>query len=203
MAVQLATGRQSADRPDHRRSLPQCRPKALGDDFDSAPRRNKAPIKGGDDAIVETYLAHNNITGYYEREARDTWATFRSLCDKPLKDCDRDDGRKLVALRGSKSATIKKRIGWLRAAVNFAIDEGHLKFNPFTKVVPKRDDELERERFTEADVRTIKRNLHRLDRDDQLVIRLLATTGMRLAEACEIRSEKDELEDAAGPKGAV
>jgi integrase len=168
---------------------------ALGDGFDAAPRRNKAPIKGGDDAILETYLAHNNITGYYEREARDTWATFRSLCDKPLKDCDRDDGRKLVAFymaRGSKSATIRKRIGWLRAAVNFAIDEGHLKFNPFIKVVPKREDELEREKFTDADVRTIKRNLHRLDKNDQLLIRLLATTGMRLAEAYEIGSEKKE-----------
>jgi hypothetical protein len=135
----------------------------FGDD-DPAPRRKKAPAKGSDDALLETYLTHNNITGYYEREARDTWATFKSLCDKPLKDCDRDDGRKLVAFyeaQKSKSATIKKRVGWLRAFVNLAIDEGHLKFNPFARVVPKREDELEREKFTDADMRTIKRNLHR------------------------------------------
>ena len=42
------------------------------------------------------------MTGYYEREARDTWALFRSLCDKPLKDCDRDDGRKLVPITRRK-----------------------------------------------------------------------------------------------------
>ena len=47
-------------------------------------------------------------------------------------------------------------------------------------------------RFTDADVRTIKRNLHRLDKDDQLLVALLATTGMRLAEAYEISSEKKE-----------
>ena len=167
----------------------------FGDD-DPSPRRKKPPAKGGDDVLLETYLTHNNITGYYEREARDTWATFKSLCDKPLKDCDRDDGRKLVAFyeaQKSKSATIKKRIGWLRAFVNLAIDEGHLKFNPFTRVVPKREDELEREKFTDADMRTIKRNLHQLDRNDQLLVRLLASTGMRLAEAYEIDNEKKEL----------
>ena len=52
----------------------------FGDD-DPAPRRKKAPAKGSDDALLETSLTHNNITGYYEREARDTWATFKSLCD--------------------------------------------------------------------------------------------------------------------------
>ena len=40
---------------------------------------------------------HKGVTGYYEREARAVWALFRSLCDKPLKDCSRDDGRLLVA----------------------------------------------------------------------------------------------------------
>ena len=60
-------------------------------------RREAAPIKNGDDAVLETYLKHANITGYFEREARTVWALFRSLCDKPLKDADRDDGRMLVA----------------------------------------------------------------------------------------------------------
>ena len=90
-------------------------------------------------------LEHANITGYYEREARATWALFRSLCDKPLKDADRDDGRKLVAHfenEGLKSASIRKKVGWLVAAVNLAIREGRLKFNPFSAVVPKRDDKV-------------------------------------------------------------
>ena len=75
------------------------------------------PIKNGDDAILETYLKHANISGYFEREARTVWGLFRSLCDKPLKDADRDDGRKLVAnlsSRGLKSVTIAKKVGWRR-----------------------------------------------------------------------------------------
>ena len=54
--------------------------------------------KTADDAILETYITHRRITGYNEREARDVWALFKRLIDnKPLKHCNRDDGRKLVA----------------------------------------------------------------------------------------------------------
>lgn len=45
--------------------------------------RPKAPVKNGDDGLLETYLAHRNITGYYEREARATWMLFKSLCRAP------------------------------------------------------------------------------------------------------------------------
>ena len=34
--------------------------------------------KDGDDAILETYIKHRNITGYIEREARDVWALFKT-----------------------------------------------------------------------------------------------------------------------------
>ena len=64
-------------------------------------------------AIIETYLKHANITGQYEREARNVWALYKTLTDsKPLKDADRDDGRKLVVHfedEGLKSATIAKK----------------------------------------------------------------------------------------------
>jgi hypothetical protein len=43
-----------------------------------------------------------------------------------------------------KSATIQKKIGWLTAAVNLAIKEGRLQFNPFSSIVPKRDDKQTR-----------------------------------------------------------
>jgi hypothetical protein len=33
--------------------------------------------KNGDDAILETYLKHANITGHFEREARNVWALLR------------------------------------------------------------------------------------------------------------------------------
>jgi integrase len=149
-----------------------------------------------DDALIETYLKHKNITGYYERETRAVWALYKQLTNgKPLKDASRDDGRKLVAYydkRNLKSATIQKKIGWLTAAVNLAIDEATLKFNPFSSIVPERDDKQRRLPLSETDIRNVKRNLDRLDEGDQLLFRLLAATGMRLSEAFVIDGEMKE-----------
>jgi integrase len=157
------------------------------------PRR--AIPRNGDDAIFETYLKHANVTGFYEREARAAWELFKSLCDKPLKDATRDDGRKVAehyAGIGNKSASIRKKVGWLNAAVNLAINEGKLKFNPFSNVVPKSDDGERRLPLDDADIRNVKKNLGGLDKNDQLLIRILAATGMRLAEAYQIDGEHKE-----------
>jgi integrase len=149
-----------------------------------------------DDALIETYLKHKNATGYYEREARAAWALFKQLTNgTPLKDASRDDGRKLVDYyekQDLKSATIQKKIGWLNAAVNLAIDEAKLKFNPFSSIVPERDDKQRRLPLSETDIRNVKRNLDQLDEGDQLLFRVLATTGMRLSEAFEIDGEMKE-----------
>ncbi len=158
--------------------------------------RPSLAVKNGDDAILETYLNHAGIDGYFEREARAVWALYKQLTDNmPLKDASRDDGRKLVAHfegQGLKSATVEKKIMWLRAAVNLAIDEGKLKFNPFSSIVPKRNDKTVRLPLSEADIRETKRNLDRLDKGDQMLFRLLATSGMRLSEAFEIDGEMKE-----------
>jgi integrase len=158
--------------------------------------RPTRPTKDGDDAILETYLKHANITGYFEREARAAWELYKALVgDRPLNDATRDDGRKLVAhfeRKGLKSATIEKKIGWLKAMVNLAIKEGKLKFNPFASVVPKRDDKQRRLPLSDADVKKCKRNLDKLSESDQLLIRLLGSTGMRLSEAFEIEGEERE-----------
>jgi integrase len=158
--------------------------------------RALAKPKTDDDKVLETYIEHRKITGYIEREARDVWALFKTLTDgKPLKDCDRDDGRKLVAhfeAQGLKSATIEKKIAWLNAAVNLAIREGRLKFNPFASIVPRVRDKTRRLPLADADMKAIKRNLARLDVTDQLLVRLLASTGMRLSEAFEIDGEEKE-----------
>jgi integrase len=149
-----------------------------------------------DDALIETYLKHKNVTGYYEREARAVWALYKQLTNgKPLKDASRDDGRKLVDYyekQDLKSATIQKKIGWLTAAVNLAIDEARLKFNPFSSIVPERDDKQRRLPLSEADIRNVKRNLDRLYEGDQQLFRVLAATGMRLSEAFEIDGEMKE-----------
>jgi integrase len=159
-------------------------------------RRPTVGVKNGDDAILDTYLKHANITGYFKREAEAVWALYRELTDStPLKDATRDDGRKLVEYfenQNLKSATIQKKIGWLNAAVNLAVSEGRLRFNPFSNIVPRRDDKQKRLPLNETDIKEAKRNLAQLDEGDQLLFRLLATTGMRLSEAFEIDGEMKE-----------
>ena len=159
-------------------------------------KRPTIAVKTSDDAIIETYLQHANITGHSERETRAVWALFKQLTDgKSLKDATRDDGRALAAHfknQELKSATIKKKLGWLVAAVNLAIDEGKLTFNPFSSVVPKSDDAQRRLPLDETDMRKAKRNLKQLDASDRLLFRLLAATGMRLGEAFEIDGEMKE-----------
>jgi integrase len=158
--------------------------------------RPSVAVKNSDDELFETYLKHADVTGYFEREARAVWGLYTQLTDrKPLKDATRDDGRKLVHHfedQGLKSATIQKKVGWLTAAVNLAINEGRLKFNPFSSIVPKRDDKQTRQPLNEADIKNVKCNLDRLDTGDQVLFRLLATTGMRLSEAFEIDDEFKE-----------
>ena len=162
-----------------------------------APRRDtRPPAKNGDDGIFDTYLKHANLTGYFEREARSVWALFKQLTsNKPLKECDRDDGRKLVAHyegQGLKSATIRKKVTWVNAACNLAIREGKLRFNPFDSIVPKRNDAQTRLPLSEADMKACRHNLYKLSKSDQVLFRLLAASGMRLSEAFEIDSELKE-----------
>jgi integrase len=179
----------------HRLGIPFVDERMIGF-TEEARARARAKPKTDDDKVLETYIEHRKITGYIEREARDVWALFKTLTDgKPLKDCDRDDGRKLVThfeAQGLKSATIEKKIAWLNAAVNLAISEGRLKFNPFASIVPRVRDKTRRLPLADADMRAIKRNLRRLGEADQLLVRLLASTGMRLSEAFEIDGEQKE-----------
>lgn len=155
-----------------------------------------------DDSILETYLKHNAITGTRERQAREVWRIFRTVVNKPLRECTREDGRAIVAYmideaedKGLqiKSATLRRRMVPLVAAVSLAIKEGkHKGINPFAACVPKRDDEDERAPFDDDDMKTIRANLHKLEATDQLLLRVLATTGMRRGEAFEIAGEKTE-----------
>jgi integrase len=74
----------------------------------------------------------------------------------------------------------------LNAASNLAIKENKLKFNPFGGIIPRLDDAERRLRLDDADMKVIRANLKRLDKSDQVLVRLLACTGMRLSEAFEI-----------------
>ena len=166
--------------------------------YDEAPARPKPPTKNSDDKILDTYLDHRNINGRFRVEAEATWTIYKRLTNsRPLKLATRDDGRLLVKHLidvGNKTATVVKKIGWLRAAVQLAIDEGKLTFNPFARVISEGSDELRRKPLTENDMAKCKQHFSDLSESDQLLFRLLATTGMRLGEAFQIGGEQTERE---------
>ena len=58
-----------------------------------------------DDTILETYIKHNSITGTRERQAREIWRIFRTVVNKPLRECTREDGRAIVAYMMMKPKT--------------------------------------------------------------------------------------------------
>ncbi len=161
---------------------------------------------GPDDALLERYIKLKSLPKNREREAREMWRIFRAVVNKPLKECDREDGSKIVEYlvkeaasegREAKRATLVRRMVPLVAVVNLAIEEGkHRGINPFSSVVPEspvgEDDEDERDAFTDDDVKTIKANLKKLDANDQLLLRIVATTGMRRGEAFRIASEQTD-----------
>jgi integrase len=151
--------------------------------------------KNEDDDLFEAYLKEKGISGYFLREARTVWELFKSLCGIRLKDATRDDARKLVnhyADQGLKSASIKKKIGWLVAAANYRIEERKLDYNPFSGLAKLKDDAEKRQPLNDSDIRNAKRNLDRLSKDEQLLFRVLATTGMRLSEPFQIDGELKE-----------
>jgi integrase len=168
--------------------------------FDAA--EMERPVKTdpqGDDAIIEDYLSFKNTVGYPRREAETTWQLFRTLTKgKPLVKCGWDEGRALVAhyaAQGLKTASIHKRLVRLNAAVNHAIKKtGKLPrdfANPFSAVVAKEgDDSTERVALDDADLKACAANLHKLSAHDQLLFRVLCTTGLRLNEAFQIAGEK-------------
>lgn len=179
--------------------------------FDGAAPRGVV-TKSGDDKILDAYLEHRNVTGYPRREAEATWAMFRTLTDgKPFRQCTRADGRALVAHylaqktkagKPMKVASVHKRLTRLNGAVNFAIAEGVLPadtINPFAGVVAKEgDDSQDRVPLDAADIAACQNATDKdgrkfwdaLRTEDQLLFRVLCTTGMRLSEAFQIKSEQ-------------
>jgi len=161
--------------------------------FSDVAKPNKTHIG---DLLIDTWIQQNNIEPYIARQTRDNWTTFKRLVnDKPLSSCTRDDGRKLVAHfreHGNKTRTIHKKVGYLAAAINLAIKEGKLTFNPFSSIVPKEKDGIERAVLSEQDMAKVRDHLSELAPHDQLLWKLLACTGMRLAEPFEIREEYEE-----------
>ena len=170
-----------------------ARPKVLAKDADP------------DTELLELYIANGSVkkrvplSPVRAKEARAIWGTFKRVVEgKALKDCDRADGRALVAhleaeQPGIKSATLRRALVPLVSAVNLAIEEGtHAGVNPFVGVVPNRKDSKHVEGFTDDDMKLIRANLHKLPKADQLLLRVLASTGMDRSEAFSIKGERIE-----------
>jgi integrase len=173
-----------------------------------------------DQLLIEAYLSRKALPDRTVKEVRDTLARFKTLVNgKRFADCDRADGEKLYhwyrengdskrGKEGNNLQTCQKKVGWLRAAVNIAIKDGRLKFNPFSGVVPttvigedgrKTTEEQKRRPFDEEEIALIYQHLYKLRPDDQMMFRWAEMTGMRLSEVCEIDEEFTERVKGRGP----
>src|SRR4051812_17754265 len=164
--------------------------------FDPKPDKDQRPSKPDlDDAVLSAWVAHRKLGKSVESDARQAMKLFRTICQKPLTACTRVDGKKLVTLleeSGNKDKTVAKKIGYLSAAVNLAIDDEHLTVNPFSKVIPKITDETERLPLSDEDMALVREHLQELRAEDQLLWNWLARTGMRLDEPFQITEEHRE-----------
>ncbi len=158
--------------------------------YDAAKARPIPAIKNSDDDLFEQYLRHS---GCPEKPARSAWHVFKTTVGKPLKVCTRNDGRAVVAALGEhKSTTLRRKMVPLVAMANFAIAEGAITLNPFHGVVAMAGDADRRLPFDDDDMKLIRDHLHELDKSNQLLVRVLASTGMRRGEAFEIDNEAVE-----------
>lgn len=170
--------------------------------------RPKLVAKDADDALFQHYLEHGGtdkkgIHPSKRRDAMSVFATFKELTGgKALKDCLPKDIDLLAdhyRASGLKTSTVHKKIMWLSAMFQLAMRNRELNYNPCVRAVPASgDDTLKIVAFSDADIETMKTarddtgalRFERLRKSDQVLIRFLACTGMRLGEACKIKSEE-------------
>ncbi len=161
-------------------------------------REYVAPLKkrDTDEAFLDTWAKDRKPDKYDESDARKAFEDFKALVNgKPISKCTRDDARKLVKFyqdQGNKDATVKKKIGLLSSAINLAVKDQKLQFNPFAGVAPDPKDSIKRLPLSENDMATIRKNIDSLRPSDQVLLRFLALTGARLSEPFAIKEEFDE-----------
>lgn len=149
-------------------------------------------------AILEEYLALEPRGRDYEKESRVAWDDFKKFVDgRSMAECTRADGRAYVThLRETtnwKTATIQKRIMYLRGPLTHWAENGGPQTNPFFNVVDKKKDNLKRLPLTEADMKLCRNNLlPRLKANERLLWLMCATTGMRHSECFAATEEFEE-----------
>lgn len=149
-----------------------------------------------DSAFIDIWVRQRKISARMEADARNTWKLCRDLFpNKPINKLTRDDGRELVKRLeelGSGPATIRKKMGHLRAAANIALDDKKIDINPFEKVLPKHNNKPSGRFLDDEDMRIVRENFSLLSLHDQLLWKFIAYTGMRLSEPFQIAKEFEE-----------
>ncbi|MCJ2030702.1 tyrosine-type recombinase/integrase [Methylobacterium sp. J-043] len=159
-------------------------------------------VKRGDDPdleLLELWVKNQSVTPHIEREARLVFETFKRLTNnKRFEQCGYVDGVALAdhLFLTNRWPTVRKKVGHMRAIVNFAEKRGLFDGrNPFANVMRKERPGDIRKRFalTDDDMK-LMRDLGPtlLKADEWLLWVLLATTGMRLSEAIQISGERVE-----------
>jgi integrase len=153
----------------------------------------QSPASAADEQLIEAYISHAEVSIRTQPKKRDPPSSFIRRLSEAVRQgrtgrCAKV-AKHLLEILGNKTATVEKKVGWLRAAVNMAMEDQRPSFNPFQKVVPRLDDGLQKVPLSDEDMELARKKLERLSAEDQLLWKLLATTGMRLSEAFQIKEE--------------
>lgn len=146
--------------------------------------------------IITNWVKENDVSPRHARDATRTLEQFMFFVNgKNISDCTRTEVKQFAnhLLKGGiRSATVAKKLSFLRAACNIALDDGKIRGNPFVRIPLKNNDSLRRVPLSAADMQKVRENLRILTDHDQLLWVWLASTGMRLGEAFQIREEFEE-----------
>ena len=145
------------------------------------------------------YLALRQIDQTPPRVALSTFISIAG--DRHVREYTREDAKLFVdhlALKGNKTATIRRRINSLSAIMNYAYSELDLdKRNPFTRLFIRNEggDVLKRGTFTNEQLKCGYEKALSSGSTVKLLMPLLGETGCRLAEIVGLRLEDIDLEN--------
>lgn len=155
------------------------------------------PKDDPDQAFYDDWVKERKPTKYIEREATKAWRAFKTVNDNMLfKDAYRPEAMKMVdALKemGLKNGSINKHLSHMRSICSLAMLNGKLQTNPFSRIaLDVSEDALDREPFTDDQMKMVRDHLHTFPLEQQKLWILLACTGMRLSEPWGATSEASE-----------
>lgn len=147
--------------------------------------------------VFNAWIQKANPTAPIKRDAQSVFDAFAAkFPGLTFKDCTKAQARQLLQDyrdAGLAPQTVQKKIGFLKSAVNVAIDDETMFRNPFSKLMDRAKIQERRLSFSEEDMRVMIENSPiLLSAADQILFLLLHKTGMRMAEAWGIDREFDE-----------